>query len=105
MILPLTSAQEAIYLAHLLDDSQIAYNIAHFRKISNDININLFSKAFDLVLAKTPSFRTKVIVNNGIPSLIINPITDCTLETLDFSTKKSPETIAEAWRRRRGRGV
>ncbi|NBS35281.1 MAG: hypothetical protein EBS82_05495 [Methylocystaceae bacterium] len=37
LIQTLTSAQHAIYVAHLLDTSQYAYNVAHYREVDDYI--------------------------------------------------------------------
>ncbi|MBM3575898.1 MAG: AMP-binding protein, partial [Alphaproteobacteria bacterium] len=96
-IVPLTSAQNAIYFAHLLDSSQHAYNISHYREITGKLELELFSLAVDLALAGTPAYRSRVVMQDGIPFLEVTCLPGAAIETIDFSDAQDPECRARAW--------
>ena len=84
-ILPLTSAQEAIYVAHLLDNSEISFNIAHYREINGEIDADLLSKAIGLVVEKTPAYRSVVKLIDATPFIEVKSSPGWGLTNLDFS--------------------
>ena len=97
LIQPLTSARHAIYVAHLLDPSQHAYNIAHYREVEGYLDIDCFSQAVDLVLSKTPAYRSIVKIVNEIPYLEVRPLEGSALQLVDVSQEVDPEAAASAW--------
>ena len=96
-ILQLTSAQESIYFAHLLDIAGISLNIAHYREINGKIDADLLFRAIDLVLDKTPAYRSVVKIINETPFLEIKHSVSSNLKIVELSTEEFPEKIAKAW--------
>ncbi len=96
-IQPLTSARQAIYVAHLLDPSQYAYNIGHYREVDGYLDVDCFSQSVDLVLSKTPAYRSIVKIENDVPYLDVRPSANSALQLVDFSQEVGPEAAAIAW--------
>ena len=96
-ILPLTTAQEAIYVAHLLDNSEISFNIAHYREINGEIDADLLSKAIGLVVEKTPAYRSVVKIIDDFPCLEVKSSVDNTLTLVDLSKELRPDAAAKLW--------
>ena len=97
LLIPLTSAQKSIYIAHLLDDSQVAYNMAHYREIFGEIDVVFFSRAVELAIEDTPAYRSRVRVVNDAPCMEVMASIDWGLTTVDLSKENDPEGAAWEW--------
>ncbi|MFM8860432.1 MAG: condensation domain-containing protein, partial [Methylocystis sp.] len=92
-----TTAEEGVYLAHLLDTSRVAYNAGHYKCITGQLDCQLLSQAFDIVLRGVSSYRSVIqIVGNDLKIKIYSaPMWG--LRLLDFSHERAPKAAALLW--------
>ncbi|MFM8860222.1 MAG: condensation domain-containing protein, partial [Methylocystis sp.] len=94
---PLTSAQGAIYVAHLLDPLKNVYNIAHYRELNGPVSADFLSKALNRVLLKSPAYRSLIKIENDIPVIETRQKFLGGLSIVDFSSDPDPEGNALKW--------
>ena len=96
-IISLSTAQESIYVADILEGSGLAFIISDYREILGAIDTEFLSKAVELVLAKTPAYRSRLELVNDKPFLKVFNSADWSLQFVDLSHAPSPEIAAREW--------
>ena len=97
---PLTTAQRGVYFAHLLDESGVAYNTAHYRDIHGALDPELLSKAVDAALSGVPTYCVKIELNDEIPYARECGYGPKALVQLDVSQDSDPLEAALRWMER-----
>ncbi len=96
-IISLSTAQESIYVADILEGSGLAFIISDYREILGAIDTEFLCKAVELVLEKTPGYRSRLELVNDKPFLKVFNSADWGLQFVDLSHAPSPEIAAREW--------
>jgi hypothetical protein len=98
--LPLSTAQRGIWLAHLLDPTGIAHNIAQYTELHGEIDIALFQRAADHVVKSTVALSLRVQIIDDAPRLLVAHNTGGGVELLDLSDDLDPPSAVQGWMRK-----
>ncbi|ASZ13464.1 non-ribosomal peptide synthetase [Chitinophaga pendula] len=97
---PLTSNQRPIWFEQKLFPDSALYNVSVYTRINGNIDITLFEKAINIMIAQSDAFRTTFYESEGIPMQKFHPYDPAhpyQLPLLDFSTHQDPEQAAMDW--------
>jgi len=97
-ILPLSYAQERLWIIDQMDSDNTAYNIPGAVRIHETLDPKKVQEAFNIIIDRHDSLRTIFPTQNGIAHQLILDSIDFSLEFIDFShlkTKKSREKKAK----------
>jgi amino acid adenylation domain-containing protein len=92
--LPLSFAQERIWLHQQLVPLSIAYNRPANVRLRGSLNVEALRRALDLVVARHESLRTTVRSAEATPALCVHPHVPLELPLVDLSCESSPELSA-----------
>lgn len=96
-VLPLSSAQFAIWLDCLVQRSASAYNIGEYLEIFGPIDSARLAQATNIVVAQTPGLRMVVVEDSGHPMQRILDSSAFELPFIDVSTEPNPLSAALNW--------
>ena len=96
-LLPLTTAQRAIWASQLMHPEAPLHNQAFSFTIRGPIDVAAFRTAFDHLTADADSLRTVIVVEDGVPFQRVEPTVDYTVDVIDCSQAGDPAAAAEKW--------
>lgn len=93
---PLTFAQELIWLLDQAAPGLTAYNVAVARRISGSLDVGALERALTSVRSRHEVLRTRFEVSNGEPSQVVDPAAPFTLRIVDLSALDDAVRVAAA---------
>lgn len=98
-LLPLTAAQQPIWLGHEFDQASPAYNVASYIEILGAIDHSLLEISLNKAVMEVEALRLRFVNVQGddIPKQIVDDEISIKLNTLDKSSHKDPVTAAHSW--------
>ena len=84
--MPLTQSQLSLWVGQRMHSEDPLHNVVYAFDIGGEIDVEIFTKAFQLVLDTTDALRTVFFETNGTPSQRVRPNVVFELETLDFTS-------------------
>ena len=95
MYYPLSYGQKSIYFEYKTDPMSSAYNTAYHVRIKFKLNIEVFSRAINLIIIKHPLMRATFTIEDGNPYQIIHEIYKPTIKVVDASNWSEDKLIEE----------
>ena len=105
--LPLSFAQQRLWLIDQLHPGNTAYNISYAVRLNGNLDVGALRKSFNEIVARHEVLRTSFPVRDGEPRLSISSVADVQLNCLDFSTaeiSEQPHLIRQAVKQEAKRG-
>jgi amino acid adenylation domain-containing protein len=99
-LLPLSYAQQRLWLVDQLTPGSNAYNIPAEMYIKADVNVGALEQALSEVVRRHEALRTTFFVSGGQPAQRISPLTTLRLALVDLRSLDENEREAEADRLR-----
>ncbi|HEY2389798.1 MAG TPA: amino acid adenylation domain-containing protein, partial [Candidatus Angelobacter sp.] len=96
--LPLSHAQQRLWILEQLDPENAAYNIPVVLKMSGQLNIPALEQGLSEVLRRHEVLRTSFPSNDGQPHLVIKPAAAWQVPVMDLSGMETAEQDMEARR-------
>ncbi len=96
--LPLSFAQERLWVIEQLAPGEAAYNIPVAVRLQGPLNIDALRKALNAIVMRHAILRTTIHANDGRPCQVVAPTGSVTLRTENLSTTSSAsrEAVARA---------
>ncbi|WP_163830678.1 non-ribosomal peptide synthetase [Spartinivicinus ruber] len=95
--LQLSSAQYGIWLGQQLNLESAVYNTAEFVEIVGPVQEEVLKQAIHMAWQEAKALRVRIVKQNNTPRQTVQPLTECSVAVIDFSSKDSPELLAEQW--------
>ncbi|MGW7057976.1 amino acid adenylation domain-containing protein [Streptomyces sp. NPDC054904] len=95
--LPLTAAQQGMWLAQQVNPENPMYSIAECVEISGEVDAALFEDALRRVVAETDALRVRFLPGDDGPVQTVVPEPDWRLHVRDVSAAPEPAAAAEQW--------
>ncbi len=96
-LLPLTTAQRAIWASQSMHPEAPLHNQAFSFTIRGPVDLAAFRAAFEQLTAEADSLRTVIVVEDGVPFQRVEPTVEHTVEVIDCSRATDPAAAAEEW--------
>ncbi|MFJ8028822.1 amino acid adenylation domain-containing protein, partial [Streptomyces sp. NPDC096311] len=93
---PLSAAQSGVWFAHQLGVTELEYNVAQSVEIDGPVDVAVFRRAMDQLLAETETFRVAYGEENGEIRQTLEPEHGPGLVFHDLSGEPSPDKAAES---------
>ena len=87
---PLSYGQRALWFIYQLAPDSAAYNISVAARISPDLDVSALGRAFQKLVSRHPSLRTRFSAIAGDPTQEIHEIADGCFEVMDATTWSHP---------------
>lgn len=84
-ILPLSYSQERLWFLYQLEGASATYNMPHAFTIEGDFALPLLEQAYGEVVVRHENLRTRFLIENDQPRLVIDPQLAITIALLDLS--------------------
>ncbi|MBJ6765037.1 amino acid adenylation domain-containing protein, partial [Myxococcaceae bacterium JPH2] len=97
--LPLSFAQQRLWLIDQLDARNTAYNLPSALHLHGRVDVESLRRAFEALIERHESLRTTFAEHEGEPVQVIQPPARWALEVTDLSYLPEPEREAEVRRR------
>ncbi len=94
-MLPLSFAQERLWLLDQLDPGSSAYNIPLVYRIKGALNIQALEHSLNEVVRRHEILRTNFVMVDGQPRQKINPVQPIPLLVIDVSDAQIPQWLVE----------
>jgi hypothetical protein len=94
--LPLSFAQQRLWVIDQLEPRSSAYNIPLAEVINGPLNVSALERSFNEILRRHESLRTTFKISKGQPVQVINEPRPLRLEVSDLSHWPAPERDSEA---------
>ncbi|MBF0101539.1 MAG: amino acid adenylation domain-containing protein [Desulfobacterales bacterium] len=88
----LSHAQRRLWILDQMEGGGIAYTIPSAYKIEGDLNITQLQKAFNLLIQRHESLRTRFIAERAEPKQQILDVLNFTIEEIDLTLESNPES-------------
>ncbi len=92
--LPLSFAQEALWLVHQLASESTAYNLPHALRLVGPLNLAALEQSLQKVVDRHETLRTTFRILEGHPRQIIAPTLKVPFEVVDVASLPEPERAA-----------
>ncbi|HET7230665.1 MAG TPA: amino acid adenylation domain-containing protein, partial [Longimicrobium sp.] len=89
--LPLSFAQQRLWVVHQLDPSSRVYNQSLGFRLKGRLDVAALGRALDLLVRRHAVFRTRFEERDGVPGQVIEPARPVPLPIEDLSTQADPE--------------
>lgn len=96
--LPLSFAQNEVWIAHQLDSTNPRYNCGGYVEIQGRIDGALLAEAVRRVVEESESLRVRFVTDDDGPWQLVTQ-TDAPLHMLDVKGESNPRQTAETWMR------
>ncbi|MBV9772347.1 MAG: amino acid adenylation domain-containing protein, partial [Gemmatimonadetes bacterium] len=101
--LPLSPAQQRLWLAHRMDPASRVYNQALALRLAGRLNAGALARALTEVARRHAVFRTRFVEREGVPGQVIEPPREVPLPLVDLSGLAGRANTLEAVVRERTR--
>ncbi len=96
--LPLSWAQQRLWLLNQIEPESFAYNIAAHVKLSGQLDVAALEKSLNEIIRRHESLRTIFVSKNGEPVQVIKPHAPRGLEIVDLRSRSAAERWVEVQR-------
>jgi nonribosomal peptide synthetase DhbF len=104
-VLPLTAAQNAVWIGHQLDAASAAYNVAACVGLDARLDGETLRHAFEQVANETASLRTRFVETgvhgdgdgDGAVGQVVAECAETAFVARDFGARPDPDTAAHEW--------
>jgi amino acid adenylation domain-containing protein len=93
---PLSHSQEVTWLYEQRTPGTAAYNVPLLRRVRGPLNRGALTRAFDTLVARHESLRTRFVEIEGVPRQVVDPPTPLTIEHHDLRMRPDESRGAEA---------
>ncbi|HLW00769.1 MAG TPA: amino acid adenylation domain-containing protein [Ktedonobacterales bacterium] len=97
--IPLSFAQESLWLIHQLAPESTAYNLVHALRLLGTLNLTILEQSLQEIVNRHETLRTTFRVVEGQPRQIIAPTLKIPLSVVDLATFPEPERAMQARQR------
>lgn len=94
---PLTPGQRLIWTGQSLSQDEPLYNMAWRYELKHQLDPNVFSQAFQALIAKTDILRMRILSTDGEPEIQISDSENNTFEVIDITGFPDPVQAADDW--------
>lgn len=92
--LPVSLSQRRMWVIQQFDPASSAYNVAVSLRLRGALDVALLQRAFDLMVARHESLRTRLVLDGAGPVQRIAPSASFAIEQIDLSER--PDRVAHA---------
>ena len=92
--LPVSLSQRRMWVIQQFDPASSAYNVAVSVRLRGALDVALLQRAFDLMVARHESLRTRLVLDGAGPVQRIAPAASFAIEQIDLSAR--PDRVAQA---------
>ena len=92
--IPLSFAQERLWVIDQLEPGSIAYNVPITLRIRGPLDVDRLAAAFDALVARHESLRTSIVVRDGLPAQHIQEPPTGILRVVDASSSTDSDVAA-----------
>ena len=92
--LPVSLSQRRMWVIQQFDPASTAYNVAISLRIRGALDVPLLQRAFDLMVERHESLRTRLVLDGAEPMQVIEPSAPAPIEQIDLAAR--PDRLAQA---------
>ncbi len=93
--IPLSFAQEQIWLHDRLQPESTAYNINRIVRVRGDLDVDALARSLTLLVARHEVLRTTIVVTDGVPQQIVHEPAGMELPVVDLTDRAGASVEAE----------
>ncbi|MGJ7485537.1 amino acid adenylation domain-containing protein [Variovorax sp. LT2P21] len=92
--LPVSLSQRRMWIIQQFDPASTAYNVVVSLRIRGALDVALLQRAFDHMVERHESLRTRLVLEGAEPMQVIEPSAPAPIEQIDLSAR--PDRLAQA---------